>query len=63
MRAWNVFRLEKVADDFYSQDQKRLIDIVFFNAKHAVEVKYSLINHDGYPRNIYVTRRRRCTSP
>ncbi len=45
--------------------QKRHLDTVFFNprcdggaAVHELDVKYSLINHDGYPANIWVKKRR-----
>lgn len=35
-------------------------DTVFFdNSMNPLEVKHSLINHDGYPSNIYVKKARR----
>lgn len=47
-----------VAIAFNVYRRGRLIDTVWFTGYTVEEARHSLINHDGYPHDIIVARRR-----
>ena len=62
MQAFNVY-----LETFNGPTKKRkLIDTVFWNDGFKItkeQVRISLINHDGYEDNIYVTKVRKSRTP